>query len=1163
MPNRFDMTIGGADVTCRIGTLNISETLNGRNTLTCEVLSLDAAYRPTVGEEHIVEDTNVRTFGGNINTPSEHVIDDQLIEEFATTVSSVDFNAIADRITVIGGGFPAGFNVKQALTSLAGYLAPYGVTVDPAQVNGPVLPLMQYDVKRVSAWFDEITVITGFPWEIDYTKVVRFIDPGTLAAPFNVADDDGHTVGDIVVEPSDVDYANRVIVLAGTGQKEVTEALTFNGVDDFIDLTYTLVSHRGYLTVNGNNEPLGGSPAFWVFDPLIPNRIRRDIGVPAAGVGEIIYTAQFPYIAQADDAVAQLGPRGVVDTVITKTDVFEATLAQALAEGYLNRMVAEPSRIRYTTFTSGLHPGQTQTIQSSVRGINLTALITDVQARDIDGETMRYEITAVEGNVYPGSWRDMYREWTGTGGGASSSGGAGLITVVSSGGVGGSGTAGSLAQWITPATLGDATAVPAALLTGTIAAARLPQFTGGDVVSSGAGSVALNIAAGVIVNTDINAAAAIAWTKIDKTGSSLADLTTRSAGDLTSGNLAYARMPTGSGTWTATPTISGTITVGADVLVSTGYFSNIGALTKKFLTLHCAELWVETLVAQNTIATIGGRVLVGPTNILTVDAGTGATSLTFKYNNFANGDRIYFEANGAVEWMAVTSGPSGSAGAYVYTVTRNLDGSGANAWTAGDAAFNTGTTGKGFIDLYSTSGVLSGSGPTIVGNVRTGTTYSDIAPRWAVGNLKNVGFGDSTDPYTSDVYGAAFGNPDAAWIKIDPTNGVRIGHDDTTKIALDPSGGASFEAGDVTIDEDGIRIAVSTSSSDTSAYLFGLVGDTANGFGLYGHQTGSGATTARVASIIAEGSNGSPFPYYSAIRVRGQSSPQIELYVQTGGAFSLASTLTHNLGGLKWGVAATVTIPKSDDVALLTAANTFTAFGANAFSAGGTGGNFLTVANPTSGTGNYAALTVEAGTNTTSGLYAYSQGYTTTGQSIADSLQLFSSGAGGLNFTANHGSGRMRFKVASNLAFEIDANGDVVSPVDGTNHIGVPSRRFAYMTALAFNLTDMSLDNGWSLTEAERIGIAEPGVALVDDTGALVAFFGRDRFYTKKPADVDDLPYAVTTLEQRIHMDRTPEIRIKGYDPAGHPIFKTAADVPPMPDPAKGKTNTERKALRG
>ena len=99
---------------------------------------------------------------------------------------------------------------------------------------------------------------------------------------------------------------------------------------------------------------------------------------------------------------------------------------------------------------------------------------------------------------------------------------------------------------------------------------------------------------------------------------------------------------------------------GNDLLPTTGYDLNIGALTNKFLTLHAAELWVETLVAQNTLATIGGRILVGPTTSLTADFDAVDASLPVKHNQIAMGDRLVMQANGAIEWMAVTSGPTGS-----------------------------------------------------------------------------------------------------------------------------------------------------------------------------------------------------------------------------------------------------------------------------------------------------------------------------------------------------------------------------------------------------------------------------------------------------------------------------------------------------------------------
>jgi len=257
---------------------------------------------------------------------------------------------------------------------------------------------------------------------------------------------------------------------------------------------------------------------------------------------------------------------------------------------------------------------------------------------------------------------------------------------------------------------------------------------------------------------------------------------------------------------------TGTATVHADVLPSVGYTSNLGSLTSKYLTVHAAELWVETLVAQQTMATIGGRILVAPTNLLSANLAPAGGTITVKYNNFANGDRIYLEANGSVEWMAVTSTAGGSAGAYTYTVTRNLDGSGADTWSAGDAIVDTGTTGNGFIDLFSTSGVLSGNGPTIIGNVRTGTTYNNIAARWAIGNLKSI-YGYSA----TDVYGAAFGDASNTNITIDATNGIRIRSGTTDKFKADTSGNLSL-TGDLAMSTSGVIRAGATAFGTTTGY---------------------------------------------------------------------------------------------------------------------------------------------------------------------------------------------------------------------------------------------------------------------------------------------------------------------------------------------------------
>lgn len=272
------------------------------------------------------------------------------------------------------------------------------------------------------------------------------------------------------------------------------------------------------------------------------------------------------------------------------------------------------------------------------------------------------------------------------------------------------------------------------------------------------------------------------------------------------------------GTFTnATPIIFGTNGIenlritGADILPGANYFENLGAIDKKFLTLYAAELWVETLVAQDTIATIGGRILVGPTTSLIAALSTGATTVDVKHNQMASGDCVYMEAAGKVEFMSIDSGPSTITGGYRYTVTRNLDGSGANQWYAGDAVFNTGQTGNGFIDIYSLRGVKASTeiGPTIVGNIRNSATYNDWSSGWAIGNLKGI-YG-----YSATTFGVAFGKYAAGipHITIDATNGYRAFSDLTTvrlqintsgvmtlndstgtaKITLDGSGGMTLD----------------------------------------------------------------------------------------------------------------------------------------------------------------------------------------------------------------------------------------------------------------------------------------------------------------------------------------------------------------------------------
>lgn len=128
---------------------------------------------------------------------------------------------------------------------------------------------------------------------------------------------------------------------------------------------------------------------------------------------------------------------------------------------------------------------------------------------------------------------------------------------------------------------------------------------------------------------------------------------------------------------------------------------------------------------------------------------------------------------------------------YVATVRA---GSNNVTYTTGAAVADYGASGAGFIiqtadQANSPYLQMATHSATFTSADASGSLITALKTR--IGNL-NGSYG-----YVAETYGAAFGDPAAANILIDPTNGIRIRHSTTDKIVLDASGNASF-AGTIT-----------------------------------------------------------------------------------------------------------------------------------------------------------------------------------------------------------------------------------------------------------------------------------------------------------------------------------------------------------------------------
>src|SRR5690606_38777871 len=74
--------------------------------------------------------------------------------------------------------------------------------------------------------------------------------------------------------------------------------------------------------------------------------------------------------------------------------------------------------------------------------------------------------------------------------------------------------------------------------------------------------------------------------------------------------------------------------------------------------------------------------------------------------------------------------------------------------------------------------------------------------------------------YSGDTYGAAFGDPDGDWLKIDAADGIRMGNGSTVLVDID-DGNASFTG------------TITSSAGEIGAWDIGQTALTSTGTGLY------------------------------------------------------------------------------------------------------------------------------------------------------------------------------------------------------------------------------------------------------------------------------------------------------------------------------------------
>lgn len=453
LSDHLEFRIEGVERELRRKTLAIRQTIFGRGSITASVQSIDGSYFPAEQEE--VEITEITAGGSPAGTVIARALIDKVeiggLEDVPevpadSRIVAPDSRAMFERLwmtEVVAAG-----TLKQALQRIEVKLDGSGVTLDPAQVNGPDLPELQWDPKRLDSCADELSTLTGYIIEIDPENILRAYTPGTYSAPFDVIEGEKKTDGDLKVESSAEPRVNTVVIFGGDGTHDVVdERHDGDGTSRRFEIDApVVVKTNGQFgepillsTWDGTTSPptlIGGflvgivgiDDRPWLYDAATQELVQR-IDQTLLAVGHYLtvnYPGQFPIRVEVNNLGSP--PERTVEIVFREPLIFSksALITQAQAE-LDRRQQANTRTVRFATFEQGLRPGMSLFVDVPMRNVpSATVLVTDILSRDVGADFLRREVTAIEG-IPIGSWRDWYRNRFISGGT-----GSGVLTGVAS-----------------------------------------------------------------------------------------------------------------------------------------------------------------------------------------------------------------------------------------------------------------------------------------------------------------------------------------------------------------------------------------------------------------------------------------------------------------------------------------------------------------------------------------------------------------------------------------------------------------------------------------------------------------------------------------------------------------------------------------------------------
>lgn len=414
----FALFINGARYSgnLRPDSINISQSLNERGTLTLQLVDADNDIDLTIGHPVVLLFNGAPQFKGSVDNLTEIFPEDGTAKIW--TVEVVDFAQAADRYLIAREFIEtsAGNIIKSILNT---EMAEEDISTSGIE-DGPVVTKAIFSYEKASRAFDELSEITGYVWYIDFDRVFHFEVPGSMDAPVTLTDA-AAPVRRCAKRRTREYYRNKQFVRAGN---DITDEQVETQLGDGEKRTFVMpfpLAEEPTVKVNAVSKTIGiragdtTSQWFWQKGEREITQNQSDTPLADTDELEVTFRGLFPIIVQAfdeDEKEFRAGIEsggGLYEALLTDEKIDKRQLALDRAEGLLRRYGEIPTIITFETEQEGFLPGQLIGINLTKEGINDSFLVDTVSMQDLNLGDRRYIVRCLSGE-HLGSWAAFFKK---------------------------------------------------------------------------------------------------------------------------------------------------------------------------------------------------------------------------------------------------------------------------------------------------------------------------------------------------------------------------------------------------------------------------------------------------------------------------------------------------------------------------------------------------------------------------------------------------------------------------------------------------------------------------------------------------------------------------------------------------------------------------------